>query len=60
MYSIELEYQRGLEWSVRALLRAGGTVRPVGHGNLEIMCVWALLKKSGTRNVDYFMTAGGN
>jgi hypothetical protein len=37
MYSIELEYQRGLEWSSPALLRAGGTIRPIGYTDLEIV-----------------------
>ena len=60
MDSIELEYQRGLEWSSRALLRAVGTTRRLGHQDLEIVSVWPLLKTTGTRNVGNFMTAGGN
>jgi len=60
MYSIVLEYQGGLEWSGRALLRAGGTIRRFGHQDLEIVFVWPLLKRSGTQDVDYFMMAGGN
>ena len=52
MYSIVVEYQCGLEWSSRALLRAEGTVRAIGHGDLKIGCVWPLLKSSGTRDLD--------
>ncbi len=59
MYSIEPEVQRGLAWSSDALLGGIGTIRSTGYCDLEIVGVWPLLKSSGTRNVGYFMTAGG-
>jgi len=60
MHSIELEYQCGLESRSRALLRTGGTVRRIGQRDLKSGCMWRLLKTRRTRNVGYFMTAGGN
>lgn len=60
MYSIKLEYQRGLEWSGRALLRGVGAIRRIGPRDLEIVSIGSLLKSSGTRDGGYFMTAGGN
>lgn len=59
MYSIVLEHRSGLEWISPALLRAVSTIRRIGHRGLEVVCVWPLLKSNWTRNVGYFMTAGG-
>jgi hypothetical protein len=59
MDSIELEYQRGLEWSGPAS-RVSGMVRAVWHSDLEIVGVWPLLKRIGMDKAGYFMMAGGN